>query len=193
MLIGTVAKESPTVISLLFLFAAATPSHQRYASHKNTSRAMSLRLTSIFLFVLAAATQGVSAQSAQGPKFSSRDEYRTCLDEGDKLTPKLPILQARLKEHNQALKRQQDEMEAHAATQPAVDSADQEAVDEFNVKMRTMNQRGKVLNDQAAEYNKELIAYNTQVAAMNKRCAGLIITIKDRDAVYKERLAQGKK
>lgn len=154
---------------------------------------MPSRSASFLLVLLATATQGVSAQPAQGPKFSSRDEYRACLDEGDKLTPKFPLLQARLKEHNQALKRLQDEMGAHVAAQPAADTTDQAAVDEFNAKMDSLNRRAKALNDQADEFGKEQIAYNTQVAAANKRCAGMVITLRDRNAVHKERLAQGKK
>jgi chaperonin cofactor prefoldin len=154
---------------------------------------MTARAATFLLMFLGLATQEVSAQSAQGLKFSSRDEYRSCLDEADKLTPRLPVLQARLKDHNQALQRLQDEMVAHVATQPAVDTADQAAVDEFNTKIESLNQRMQALNDQGEEFNNEQIAYNTQVAAMNKRCAGMVISLKDRDAVHRERVAQGKK
>jgi chaperonin cofactor prefoldin len=154
---------------------------------------MTTRAATFLLILLGLATQGICAQPAQAPKLSSRDEYRVCLDEGDKLAPRLPVLQARLKDHNQALKRLQDEMVAHAATQPAVDVFDQTAVDEFNTKMESLNQRMKALNDQADEFNSEQIAYNTQVAAANKRCAGMVVTLNDRDAVRRERLTQGKK
>ena len=145
------------------------------------------------LILLAPLTQAVFSQPSQGPKMSSRDEYRACLDESDQFAPRLPILQARLKEHNQDLKRLQEESEAHVATQPSVDTSDQAAIDAFNAKVESLNQRVKALNDQAEEFRKEQIAYNTQVAAMNKRCAGLVVSFKDRDAVRRERLAQGKK
>jgi chaperonin cofactor prefoldin len=154
---------------------------------------MTTRAATFLLIFLGLATRGVSAQSAQGLKFSSRDEYRSCLEEGDKLTPRLAVLQARLKDHNQAMKRLQDEMVAHVATQPAVDTNDQAAVDEFNTKIESLNLRMQAMDDQGDEFNKEQIAYNTQVAAMNKRCAGMVVTLNDRDAVRRERLAQGKK
>src|SRR5450830_1577297 len=143
---------------------------------------MTTRFAPILLILLGLATEGASAQSTQGLKFSSRDEYRNCLEESDKLTPRLAVLQARLKDHNQAMKRLQDEMVAHVATQPAVDTTDQAAVDEFNTKVGSLNPRMEAMDDQGDEFNKEQIAYNTQVAAMNKRCAGMSITLKDRDA-----------
>lgn len=135
----------------------------------------------------------VSAQPAQVPKFSSREEYRACLAEEDKLKPQLPQLQAKLKKHNQELKRLQDEMNAHVATQPALDTTDQAAVDLFNAKMESLNQRGMALNDQVDGLNKEQLAYNTQAFEANKRCAGMVVTINDRDAVLKERSAQSRK
>jgi uncharacterized protein YhaN len=154
---------------------------------------MTTRAAHILVTLLAFATQGTFAQPGQDLKFVSRDEYRSCLEESDKLTPRLAELQARLKAHNQAMKRLQDEMVAHVATQPAVDTTDQAAVDEFNTKVGSLNLRMQAMDDQGDEFNKEQIAYNTQVAAMNKRCAGMSITLKDRDAVRRERLAQGKK
>jgi hypothetical protein len=100
---------------------------------------LTTRFAPILLILLSLATQGTSAQPAQGPKFSSRDEYRVCLDEEDKLTPRLTILQARMNSHNQALKLLQDDMVAHGATQPALDTEDEAAVNVFNAKSDALN------------------------------------------------------
>jgi uncharacterized protein YhaN len=154
---------------------------------------MTTRAAHILVILLAFATQGTFAQPGQDLKFVSRDEYRSCLEESDKLTPRLAERQAQLGAHNQALKRLQDEMRAHVAVQPVVEIFEQAAVDAFNAKTESLNQQIQTLNDQGEKFNQEQIAYNTQVAAMNKRCAGMAFSFKDRDAVRKERLTQGKK
>ena len=153
-----------------------------------------LRTTiALILLLLGLGLRGAPAHAGDRPKTSSRDEYRKCLEEGDRLEPLRSALEANKKAHDRELKRLQDEMNAHVATQPFLDTADEAAVEEFNAKLEVLNQRGKNLNDVAEELNKQQSAYNAQVAAANKRCAAMVITFRDRDAVNKERSAQGKK
>lgn len=130
------------------------------------------------------------AQSLQAPKYSSRDEYRACLDKQDSLEPQRILRETKLDEHTAELKRLQDEMNAHVADQPNVDTDDQDAIDAL---METLNARGKDLNRLGEDLNRETTAYNKQVAAMNKQCAGMVMPFKDRNAVLKERAAKGKK
>jgi uncharacterized protein YlxW (UPF0749 family) len=151
------------------------------------------RLLPIVAVLAACASPAVQAQSGTGPKVSSRDEYRACLDEQDEFKRRVPVLQARLAEHNQDLKRFQDEMNAHVATQAAIDTTDQAAVDAFNARLDELNQRVGMINARGEEFSREQKTYNTQVAAANKRCAGMVFTLRDRDAVAKERAAQGRK
>jgi uncharacterized protein YPO0396 len=151
------------------------------------------RLPPILVALAAAAAPAAQAQSGAGPKLSSRDEYRSCLNEQDALKRQLPALQARLDEHNQDLKRFQDEMTAHVATQAGVDATDQAAVKEFNAKLDELNQRVEMINARGDAFGRDQKAFNAQVAAANKRCAGLVVSVRDRDAVEKERAAQGRK
>ena len=151
------------------------------------------RLLPIVAALAACASPAVQAQSGAGPKVSSRDEYRACLNEQDEFKRRIPVLQARLAEHNQDLKRFQDEMNAHVATQAAVDATDQAAVNAFNAKLDELNQRVELINARGEEFSRDQKAYNAQLAAANKRCAGMVFTLRDRDAVEKERAAQSRK
>jgi hypothetical protein len=160
------------------------------ATHRTTAAS----LWPLLAALAAGTSPAVQAQPGAGPKLSSRDEYRACANEQDALRRQLPVLQARLDEHNQDLKRFQDEMNAHVATQSGVDTTDQAAVQAFNAKLDEMNQRGEAINARGDAFGRDQKAYNAQVAAANKRCAGIVVTGRDRDAVEKERAAaQGRK
>jgi hypothetical protein len=148
----------------------------------------------LVLAALAAGTvPAVYGQSKGGPKLSSRDEYRSCLDEQDTLKRQRPVLQARLDAHNQDLKRFQDEMTAHVATQAGIDANDEAAVKAFNTRLDELNQRVEVINARGDAFGRDQQAFNAQVAAANKRCAGIVVTGRDREAVDKERAAQARK
>jgi hypothetical protein len=133
------------------------------------------------------ATLPASAQPV--PKVSTREEYRACLEEQERMAPKLSVLKARHVEHNADLKSLQDESKAHAETQSTLDSYDQEAVDAYNAKSDTLNLRAEELNKRAEKYDKEMAEYNASISAMNKRCAGMVFLLRDRDAVARERAA----
>jgi chaperonin cofactor prefoldin len=135
----------------------------------------------------------VLAKGNIGPKVSSKNAYRVCLTENDELDTKKSDLQKRIHAHTKALKEHQDEMAAHVATQNAVDLENHVAVDAFNTKIDTLNNQVKVLNEQAEIYQKERENLNAEVAAWNKRCASMVVTLKDHDAVQKERQKQGEK
>lgn len=160
----------------------------------NHRAAHARRLLQMLAALATAAAPAVQAQSGAGPKVSSRDEYRSCLNEQDALKRQLPVLQARADEHTQDLKRFQDEMNAHVATQAGVDAADQAAVQAFNAKLDELNQRAEMINARGDAFGRDQKAYNAQVAAANRRCAGIVVSGRDRDAVEKERAAaQGRK
>lgn len=138
--------------------------------------------STILLATLPAAAQPV-------PKVSTREEYRACVEEQEKMAPKLSVLKVRHVEHNADLKSLQDESKAHAETQLTLDSYNQEAVEAFNAKSDTLNLRAEELNKRAEKYDKEMAEYNASVSAMNKRCAGMVFLLRDRDAVARERAA----
>lgn len=147
-----------------------------------TARLITL-LSSAALLLLAAQAQ---AQTGARPKMSTRDEYRSCLNEEDALDARRAPLEAQRKVHNAALKRLQDDAKAHAATQPAPDAGDA-AIDAFNAKIDELDARVEVVNREAERLQAGIVELNTQIAAANRRCAGLVVSITDIQAVRKER------
>lgn len=85
--------------------------------------------------VLAFAVSGALAQKPQTAKYSTRDEYRACLEEQDSLAPQLPVLQSKIRGHEEDLKQLQEEMNAHVATQSTLDTSSEAAVDAFNSRL----------------------------------------------------------
>jgi len=98
-----------------------------------------------------------------------------------------------MRSHDAELKRWQDQIKAHVATQYRLDTTDEAAVNAFNGKLDVLNKRVEELNLQAQKLNKEQAGYNKLITASNERCAGMVITTADHDAVKSERAAQGKK
>lgn len=127
------------------------------------------------------------------PKLSSRDEYRICVDEQEKLTPRLKELNARRDERNAEMKKFQDESKAHAATQSSLDQYDEAAVDAFNAKVDELNHRSDELNARGNAIDKDMSVYNAAAIALNQRCAGMVVTTRVHDAVLKLRAVNPKK
>jgi len=132
------------------------------------------------------------SQVALRPKQSTKEEYRACLKEEDALKAKREALNDEAKTHSANLKRVQDEMRAHVATQPLPGRADDAAVDAFNEKIGTLNARVDASNKEAERLNLEQYKLNTQIAAANQKCAGMVVPYADHEAVLKERAEAGK-
>lgn len=148
------------------------------------------QLISLMAAAIVALPSPAAAQSAARPKLATREEIRACLDEEDSLKPQRAALDRQLKEHDAELKQHQDEMNALVAQQPEVDTRDRAAVDAFNARMDAMNARVQGINERGEEFNRDQARFNARVAAMNKRCAALVYSLRDRDAVLKERAAK---
>ncbi|NRF68366.1 hypothetical protein HLB44_15335 [Aquincola sp. S2] len=149
------------------------------------------RTTCACLLLSSAAT--ALAQPAPKPRVSTRDELRACLQEEDKIKPQQASLNQRMRDHNIEMKRFQDNMQALVAEQPKVDTSDQAAVDAFNARMDALNNRVAELNLLGRQLNEEQAELNGRINTMNKRCAGMVVSFADRDAVLKERAAQARK
>jgi hypothetical protein len=96
-------------------------------------------------------------------------------------------LKEKSKTHSANLKRIQDEMRAHVATQPPPGRADDVEVNAFNGKLDILNARVDTSNEDAERINLELYGFNTKIAAVNQRCAGMVVTSADHLAVMEER------
>jgi septal ring factor EnvC (AmiA/AmiB activator) len=134
-----------------------------------------------------------TSQPSEQPKYSTRAEFRSCLLESDGLKEQADSLTAKMRSHEAELMRSQDQIRAHVATQYRLDATDEAAVKAFNKKVVELNERVEELNLQADKLNKEQIGYNKLITASNERCAGMVVTSTDYDAVKRERAAQGKK
>ncbi|MDB5972333.1 MAG: hypothetical protein JWQ90_4783 [Hydrocarboniphaga sp.] len=132
------------------------------------------------------------AQSQQSPRYSSRDEYRACLEEADRIEPRRVQLQKGMTTHNAELKQLQDEMDQHIAQQDKLDNTDDAAIDAFNARLDVLNAGAGELNAEVERLNHDQAVYNHDIAAVNRRCAGMVVTIRDHNAVIKERTAAGK-
>jgi predicted nucleic acid-binding Zn-ribbon protein len=141
----------------------------------------------LLAIVLLAVLFEARSQVALRPKQSTKEEYRACLKEEDTLKAKREALNDESKTHSASLKRIQDEMRAHVATQPLPGRADDAAVDAFNEKIGLLNVRVEASNREAERLNLEQYKLNTQIAAANQRCAGMVVSYPDHEAVLKER------
>jgi len=128
-----------------------------------------------------------SAQAQQTIKVATRDEYRWCLDEEDRIRILDRDFGLNTREHAFKLKVLQDEIQAHVAQQADLNTTDKEAVDTFNKKLQELNARGEALNKRTDELNEQASTFNSRVASMNKKCAGMVVNSKDREAVLRER------
>ena len=134
-----------------------------------------------------------TSQPSEEPKLSTREQLRACLLEVDGLKEQSDALSAKMRAHSAELKRWQDQIKAHVATQYRLDTKDEAAVNAFNKKVDTLNERVDELNLQADKLNKEQVGYNKLITVSNERCAGMVVTAADHDAVKSERAAKGKK
>jgi Skp family chaperone for outer membrane proteins len=141
---------------------------------------------------LAACTVGTPAQTPLKPQMSSREDYRACLAESDDLKKRQAELKEESVAHDARLKRLQDEMRAHVDTQPKVGASDDAAVDAFNEKLKALNARVDASNQEAERLNLEAFRHNTRIAQTNKRCAGMVVSQADHEAVTRERAAAAK-
>lgn len=150
-------------------------------------------LAPALLLCATVASAGIVTPEGPTPNTSSREEYRACLDDADRLKAEQAQRQQQLDEHNQKLAQVQAEMRELTHSQASLDAGDPAAVDAFNAKVATANQRMAAVNEAGQAFNKQQDAYNSRSLAYNKRCAGMVVSRSDRLAVDQERAAQGKK
>lgn len=132
------------------------------------------------------------SQVALRPKSSTKEEYRACMKEESALKAQKVALRDRTEAHSANLKRLQDEVRAHVATQPIPGHPDDDAVNAFNEKIGALNARADASNKEAERLNLELHNLNSKIAAVNERCAGMVVPYADHKAVLKERAEAAK-
>ncbi|MBI1921700.1 MAG: hypothetical protein HYS23_11555 [Geobacter sp.] len=126
-------------------------------------------------------------------KFSSRVQFRACLDSEDKLKVLRKMLDEHIAEYNATISLIQTGAASLVDEQKNIDLADAMQVDAFNKRSEKHNTLVKSSNDRAGKLKAEGDAYNAESIKYNERCAGLVVRIADREAVLKERNADGKR
>ena len=149
----------------------------------------SLARLSLLTLLLSASSH---AQTATEPATSApvtRDYYRACLAEGDKVAEEKASVDNQREAHSVILKALMEEGKALAEEQTKLKTDDEKAVDAFNAKVKASNERGDAANAKSNQINQERDVYNTHVADFNKRCATMVVRSADKEAVMQERAA----
>ena len=145
---------------------------------------------SLLLFVLMSTLACAHAQTSSSTvRYGSREDLRQCLESEDRLKAERPALQRGMDANRATLKTFQDEVQAHVATQPTLDTAVDAAVAQFNARVDTLNARVAVINKEAEALQARLDDHNARMLVHNRRCAGTLYRIPDIQAVQKERAA----
>jgi uncharacterized iron-regulated membrane protein len=142
--------------------------------------------------VLAALAAAAQAQATSGPRYGSRDDLRQCMAMEDQLKADESVVRQKTQAHDQALKQFQQEMKAHVALQPTVDTSDEAAVTAFNGRTDVLNSRVDALNQEAMAHQATIAELNGRMQAHNRRCAGMVYRIVDMQSIAKERAAAAK-
>jgi hypothetical protein len=119
----------------------------------------------------------------------SREVYRACLNEGDRVAEAKLNLDTRREAQSAKLAALVEEGNARTAEQATLKTDDEKAVAAFNEKIKDLNERTDAANNQNAVINNERDAYNAQVVDFNKRCGSLVVRTADKEAVMQERAA----
>lgn len=141
-----------------------------------------------FVLLLTIAASSFAAAPKPAPKYSTRDEYRSCLDERDQIDQTRADFDIQLSDLESKQKQYEADQRAQGTKvngQMMINFADEksEALRARSVKLNEASQKLDAISKQLA----------AQVESHNQRCAGMVVSVPDRDAVHKERAKQGKK
>lgn len=126
-------------------------------------------------------------------KFSSREQFRACLDSEERLKALRKMLDEHITEYNATISLIGTEVTALVEEQKKIDLADAMQVDAFNKRTEKHNKLVKSSKERAGILKVEEDTYNAESMKYNERCAGLVFRMADREAVLKERHADGKR
>lgn len=141
-----------------------------------------------FALLLTIAGTTLAAAPKPAPKFSTRDEYRACLDEKDQLDQSRTDFDAQLAD----LEAKQKQYEADRRKQGSMVNGSM-FVNFADEKSKEHEARSIALNEASRKLNAISNEFAAKVESHNQRCAGMVVSVPDRDAVHKERAKLGKK
>lgn len=150
-----------------------------------------------WMSVVVLALTGAVAQAQPAPKpapkpsapLTIKQEVRACLDERETLRRERLALSQGFDRHEAAFRRAQDDLQAQTALKATLDLTQSAAVEAYNARVGEINGRIVALNAQAAELAESQRTLNTRVDDLNRRCAGVVISWRDHEAVLRERKA----
>ncbi len=147
------------------------------------------RLSPLFALLLVASSHAQTATEPASSAPVTRDYYRACLAEGDRVAEEKASVDTQREAHSVTLKTLMEEGKALTEEKTKLKTDDEKAVDAFNTTIKASNERSDAANAKSAQINKERDAYNAHVTDFNKRCATLVVRSADKEAVMQERAA----
>ena len=129
----------------------------------------------------------ILAQQVSEQNLATRDAYRACLRTSDELEVSKSLFAVKADLHAAEIVSLQRSIQEHVASQRTVNYRDKAAVDAFNNKLMSLHGRANVMNRRASSLNDELNEFNKKVLSANQRCAGMLLSADDKDAVDQER------
>lgn len=142
-----------------------------------------------FALLLSVATSALAAApKPAASKYSTRDEYRACLDERDQIDQSRADFDTQLAE----LDAQQKQYEADRRAQGTKVNG-KVMINFADEKSEALRLRSIQLNEASEKLNAVSKDFGAKIESHNQRCAGMVVSVPDRDAVHKERAKQGKK
>lgn len=152
-------------------------------------------LLSIACGALVALTLPVIAQDAPAKKPPlTRDQYRACLDSGDKIEARAEDIKARtdkLKAEIEAVSAEYDELKKDADAQKGEVTVGEQR--RFERRKAANAARWNATEDAKKALAGDIEGYRKDVDAYNARCSNVQVFPEDQEAVQKERAAAGKK
>lgn len=140
------------------------------------------------VLLLSIAGSALAAAPKPAPKYSTREEYRACLDEQDQIDQFRTEYETQLAGLEVQQKQYEADMRARGTRvngQAMINFADE--------KSQVLEARSIELNKTSQKLGEMSRAFGAKVESHNQRCAGMVVSVPDRDAVLKERARQGKK
>lgn len=150
-------------------------------------------VTIIALLLMVLVKPTFAADSEPKDFKSSREQFRACLDKEDRLKALRKMLDEHIVEYNATISLIRTEAAALVDEQKNIDLADATQVDAFNKRSEKHNKLVKSSNERAGKLKVEEDTYNAESIKYNEGCAGRVVRIADREAVLKERNADGKR
>ena len=139
--------------------------------------------------VLAPLATGAEAadRNKQQARMATREELRACMTSEDHLNARRQVLEHNAEVNRKAVLDLQVKAKAIVELQARLDEADQQKVDAFNLKVAEHNKLVESTNRQGEDMVAMQDRFHADVLTHNTACGTMIYSIRDKEAVVRER------